>query len=179
MHVQSIAYKTSGYGKGPQLAPQLEGFEMSQESVRKPDFLAEGSESLPSLQGQHALPEVVRAESGLVSADNYGGRKTLSLLQIAENISKLDESLSSGHQSAEKCIAEVLQNSRDLEASAPKAKPRGSASFFRYAAEVRKSTPVMRGESAKAHTARTRELAKTSWTVPFLQALETQVMSHE
>ena len=174
MHVQSIAYKTRGYGKGPQLAPQLEGFEMSQESVRKPDFLAEGSESLPSLQGQHALPEVARAESGLVSADASGG--TLSLLQITENISKLDESLSSGHQSAEKCIAEVLQNSRDLEASAPKKKPRGSASFFRYAAEVRKSTPVMHGESRKAHTVRTRELAKASWTVPFLQALETQVM---
>ena len=88
---------------------------------------------------------------------------------MCHEIDTLDSALGHGSSSALAAIDELLQHDARLAAAEPpKRKPRGSASFLRYAAEVRKSTPRQHRETPKAHADRALAAARASWKAPWL-----------
>ena len=162
MHVQSVSYSRNGCRPGqPDLLSELHGCKFSNEQVCSAEF-AGARELQIGHQPAAALEDADAGHPGTEGA-NVANSGASSLLRLTADLDHLENLNRSGNQTAQICIDRVVKHSQDLEAAAAKAKPRGSASFLRYAAEVRRGTPKLQRETAKQHADRARSVARQSW----------------
>ena len=167
MHAQSVNFKNNGFGQSqPLLLSELHGCQLSVEQVCSPEFSgvrARQIEQQPAAALQDAVSShghAARSSTADVAAPSSCAS---SMLRVNAELERLENLNRTGNQAAQICINNLVKNSDDLEAATPKAKPRGSASFFRFMAEVRRGTPKLKGETPQQHADRSRAIAKDSW----------------